>query len=415
MTAFQSILPARNRTSFQTAFDALIDARVRGIGAAIRVSKDVLSAPANFIPYLAFERFIGVWNDEWPIEKKRVVLAKAFRLHRLVGTEQGLREAIEIAGGDLLKLVVPPAKTFLSPNTTPEQRAKFLSRYPQLRIYAQRSRGKAKGIFPGTHRGFVERYFPLASEAFFRALPRAFIWDYGVETELTVLQRRYTTETMTSEERIDLRQRSKRRKNHYGIPGGDRVFALKSTAPKRIFSIHTRTTLEVPGQDKLARRVVTPSLDPINIVADMVRERGVRKTAVAGRAIAGSKRFYGFLQASRANERVYRRTYLFDPSRSLQAKGAFTFLGAARLGMPAHNAEITVRLRYKRHRLMFDRFCRGFLMSRSKVELDLLKQAIRSHKRLSDRILLTTKTIAPVTAGINRRAGVFHAGQIVEL
>lgn len=413
--AFVSILPL-NGTAFERAEEHVSGERWDGLDIdIIRRARDPWTCPEHLLNFLAFERSVDLWNPNWPVEKKREVIAKASRLHHLKGTERGLREAIEIAGGELLKLIVPPAKTFLSPNTTPEQRAKFLSRYPQLRIYPQRSRGKAKGLFPGTHRGFVERYFPLASEAFFRALPRAFIWDYGVETELTVLEKRHTTETVASEERIDLRQRSKRRKNHYGIPGGGRIFTLASTAPKRIFSIHTRTTLEVPGKDQLARRMVTPSLDPIDIVADMVRERGVRKTAVAGRAFAGSKRFYGFLQASRANERVYRRTYLFDPSRSLQAKGAFTFLGAARLGMPAHNAEITVRLRYKRHRLMFDRFCRGFLMSRPKVELDLLKQAIRSHKRLSDRILLTTKTIAPVTAGINRRAGVFHAGQIVEL
>ncbi|PZP64494.1 MAG: phage tail protein I [Delftia acidovorans] len=414
-SVFQSLMPS-NATTFERAEEQVSGERWDNLDIdVIRRARDPWSCPEHLLNFLAFERSVDLWNPNWPVQKKREVIAKAVRLHHLKGTERGLCEAIEIAGGELIKLVVPPAKTFLSPNTTPEQRAKFLSRYPQLRIYPQRSRGKAKGIFPGSKRGFVEKHYPLASEAFFRALPRAFIWDFGVETELTVLQRRYTTQTATTEERVDLRQRSKRRKNHYGIPGDDRIFTLTSTAPKRIFSVHTRTTLEVPGDDKLARRLVMPSLEPINVVADNVRERGVRKTAFAGRAFPGTKRFYGFLQSSRAKERVYRRTYLFDPSRSLQTKGAFTFVGAARLGMPPHNAEITVKLRYKRHRLTLDRFCRGFLIRRPKVELDLLKQAIRSHKRLSDRILLTTKTIAPVTAGNNRRAGTFHAGQIVEL
>lgn len=411
----QTLLPS-NSTPFELVEERVSAERWQDLDIdVIRRARDPWACPEHLLNFLAFERSVDLWNPNWPTEKKREVIAKASRLHHLKGTERGLREAIAIAGGELIKLVVPPAKTFLSPNTTPEQRAKFLSRYPQLRIYAQRSRGKAKGIFPGSRRGFAERHFPLASEAFFRALPRAFIWDYGVETELTVLQRRYTSETATTEERIDLRQRSKRRKNHYAIPYGDRVFSLTSTAAKRIFSIHTRTELEVPGEDRLARRVVTPSLDPINVVADTVREKGVRKTAFAGRGFPGTSKFFGFTQTSRAKERVYRRTYLFDPSRSLQAKGAFTFFGKARLGMPAHNAEATVRLRYKQHRLSLDRFCRGYLMHREKTELDLLKQAIRSHKRLSDRILLTTKTIAPVTAGINRRAGELHAGQIVEI
>src|SRR5690606_31097673 len=108
-----------------------------------------------------------------------------------------------------------------------------------------------------------------------------------VETELSVLDRRREDATAETEERLDLRMRSARRANHYGPLG--RVFTLTSTAPRRIFSVHTRRSVAIPGEDRLARRVLHPSLTPIDVVAEMVREVGVRRTAVAGRAYPSVK------------------------------------------------------------------------------------------------------------------------------
>ncbi|MCO5153382.1 MULTISPECIES: phage tail protein I [unclassified Shinella] len=381
----------------------------------IRRAKDPWACPAHLLPYLAHEWSVDLWSDSWNEVQKRRAIDAAVRMHRLKGTEEGLRLAISLAGGELVSVVAPPSKTFLSPNTTREQREAFLARYPQLRIYPRRDRGRSKGLFPGTKHSFVERRFPLPTEAFFRALPRAFIWDHGAETELTVLERRHTTEVAETEERVDLRQRGKRRLNHFGPLGHRKIFALESTAAKRIFSVHTRDTLEVPGQEQLARRLVLPSMVPIDVVAQMVRQRGIRRTATAGRMFPGAKWFAGFLQSSRAKERVYRRTYLFDPKRALNKKGAFTFLGKARLGMPAHHAEIKVKIRYKRHRFAFGRFVAGFVLERPKTELALVKAAIRSHKRLSDKILITTKTTDVARAGVEHLAGSIAAGQLVEV
>lgn len=380
----------------------------------IRDTRDPWNTAARLLPPLAFDYSVDIWKDAWPELKKREAIALSPRLHRLKGTEQGLREAIALAGGELLKVVTPPAKTFLSPNTTPEQRAEFLSRYPQLRIYPKRSIGTARGLFPGSARSFHNRYFPLKSEAFFRALPRAFMWDHGAETELTVLQRRYETETLTVEERVELRMRAPQRLNHYDALANRRIFALSATAARRIFTVHTRTTLEVPGETTLSRRVVYPSLDPINVLADSVAELGVRKIPTLGRAYPGARWFTGFPQISRAKERIYRRTYLFDPSRPLKTKGATTFLGIARLGMPPHNAELTVRVRGRQHPFRAQRFVAGFVLHRPKEELAFVKRAIVTHKRLSDRILISTKTTVPVTAGIGTTAGVYLAGELTQ-
>lgn len=409
-----TLLPA-NATPFEKAIEQGSAERWDVLDIDIvRRSKDPWTCPAHLLPYLAHEWSVDIWNDDWPEARKRQAIDASIRLHRLKGTEEGLRQAIALAGGELTKVIAPPAKTFLSPNTTPEQREAFLSRYPQLRIYPRRSRGLARGLYPGSKHAFAEQRFPLPTEAFFRALPRAFIWDHGVETELTVLERRRETEVAETQERLDLRQRGPRRRDHYGPLGEGGVFTLKSTAPKRIFSIHTHNTLVVPGQEQLARRLVYPSMTPIDVVAQTVRQRGKRRTAVSGRAFAGAGWFAGFAQTSRAKERVYRRTYLFDPSRALQKRGAFTFLGSTRLGMPAHHAEITVKVRYKRHQFAAAQFVAGFTMHKPKKELDLVKSAIRSHKRLSDKILVSTKTTGVVRAGVQHRAGIITAGQLVE-
>lgn len=413
MTA--SLLPAASTEPFEKAIEQGSAERWEALDVdIIRRSKDPWTCPAHLLPFLAHEWSVDIWNDKWSEAQKRRAIDAAVRLHRLKGTEAGLRLAIEIAGGELKRAIVPPAKTFLSPNTTPEQRAKFLARYPQLRIYPRRDRGTAKGLYPGSKHAFVERRFPLPTEAFFRALPRAFIWDHGNEAELTVLERRYSTETAETQERLDLRQRSSARDNHYRPLGDRKVFVLKSTAPKRIFSIHTRETLVVHGQDQLARRMVYPSMTPIDVVAQMVRQVGQRRTAVAGRAFPGATWFAGMTQASRARERVYRRTYLFDPSRALERKGASTFLGHTRLGMPPHHAELTIKVRYKRHPFAAAQFVAGFLMHKPKDELALVKGAVRSHKRLSDKILISTKTTGVARAGVQHRAGSITAGQLVE-
>ncbi|GHA13340.1 hypothetical protein GCM10007989_04920 [Devosia pacifica] len=412
--SFQTILPT-NSTAFERSLEQTSGERWDDLDVdLVRRFKDPWACPPHLLNFLAFERSVDIWSPDWSEERKREVIDRAPRLHRLKGTRRGLENAIALTDARLRDVIVPPAKTFLSPNTTPEQRAAFLARYAQLRIYPQRSRGQARGLFLGTRRGYVERHFPMPSDAFFRALPRAFIWDKGTETELTVLERRHETRTAEIEERIDLRQKSRARPNHYAPVGNRKVFALTSTAPRRIYSIHTRQSLEVPGDDRLARRMVHPSITPINVVADMVRERGVRRTAMLGRAYPGANRFTGFLQRSRAKERVYRRTYIFDPSRPLRRRGATTFVGVGRLGMPHHTAEITVELRYRRHPFAVRGHVAGYLMARGRPELDLTKSAIRSAKRLSDRILINTRTVAAVTAGVQRRAGALYAGQIVE-
>lgn len=412
---FRTIVAKEAATPWEIAHDYADWKQWKGYGAdEIRDTRDPWNTAARLLPPLAFDYSVDIWKDTWPELKKREAIAASPRLHRLKGTEQGLREAITLAGGELLKVVTPPAKTFLSPNTTPEQRAEFLSRYPQLRIYPKRSIGEARGLFPGSARSFHNRYFPVKSEAFFRALPRAFMWDHGAETELTVLQRRYETETLTVEERVELRMRAARRLNHYDTLANRRIFTLTATAARRIFTVHTRTTLEVPGETSLARRVVYPSLDPINVLADSVAEQGIRKVPTLGRAFPGARWFVGFPQHSRAKERVYRRTYLFDPSRPLKTKGATTFLGVARLGIPPHNAELTVRVRGKQHPFRVQRFVAGFVMHRPKEELAFVKRAIVTHKRLSDRILISTKTTVPVKAGVGTTAGVFLAGELTQ-
>lgn len=410
------ILPS-NATKYERSLASQVD-RLLALDINFIDLWDPWKCPADLLPYLAWALSVDIWDTNWPISKKREAVARSIRLHRMKGTEQGIVEAVEFAGGKVRKIIVPPAKTFLSAGITPERRAKFLSRYPQLRIYPKRSRGTAKGLFAadrGTLRRFMEKGFPLPSEAFFRALPRVYIWDRGQETELTVLERRWETETKQREERLDLRLNATKKKNHYQPLADKRIFALKSNADKRIYSVHTRETLVMPGDERLARRYIQPSLTPINVVADFVMETGQRKTATFGNAFLGASGFRGFAQYSRAKERTYRRTYIFDSSRALETNGATTFMGRGRLGFPPHHAEITISVRGKAHPFATRRFVSGFTMRSPKTDLERVKQAIRDHKRLSDTILIQHATVKELTAGITHVAGELIAGQTVEV
>ncbi|ROT46079.1 phage tail protein I [Pusillimonas sp. NJUB218] len=62
------------------------------------------TAPAAFLPYLAWEVSVDRWSESWPEETKRKVIREAFYVHKRKGTIASLRRVVE-PFGYLLKVV----------------------------------------------------------------------------------------------------------------------------------------------------------------------------------------------------------------------------------------------------------------------------------------------------------------------
>lgn len=74
---------------------------------------DPATTPAAFLPFLAFHESVDLWFDDWPIERKRRMVAEATGLAALKGTREGLRRFLDYVDGEVTWLIAHPARFVL--------------------------------------------------------------------------------------------------------------------------------------------------------------------------------------------------------------------------------------------------------------------------------------------------------------
>lgn len=373
---------------------------------------------SGLLPWQAYGFSVDAWDDEWPDEVKRAAIRQSFAYHRLKGTMAGLRWAARLGGGEIVHAVNPPSKFFASKTLTEDEYREFLSIFPELRLYPFRGLGRRYEAAPGVSVGmwgrgmFAGRFaFPLKSTAALRLTPRSTIFDRGVETELTTLVSEWDWREVTTEQRVEVRQPG--RATRQTILGPFFRFAPKSTAGDRIYTLRTSETLVVPGQERLAVRTVRPSLETISTKAENVAIRGTAR-GVFGRGFFPSSGARAAPLQSTAYDRIFKRMWLFDPEREGLRKRR-PFGQQSRLGIAPFTSELTVRIPSKTSPLIFGRFCRGFASSHDSAKFDGVVKLLRGAKRASTKVLMSTKTVQPITAGESLIAGEALAGQLKEI
>lgn len=68
------------------------------IPVAIRAVWRHASAPEAFLPWLAWSLSVDDWDPDWTLSRKRAVVAAAVALHRIKGTRESVRLALEAMG-----------------------------------------------------------------------------------------------------------------------------------------------------------------------------------------------------------------------------------------------------------------------------------------------------------------------------
>ena len=416
---FQTLLPG-NATPWEKAVEQTSGERWLGVDVdIIRRARNPWTCPEHLLNFLAFERSVDVWDPEWPIEKKRWVVANWLRLQRLKGTEAGLRAFAQLQGGEVLKVITPPAKTFLSPATTPEERQAYLQRFPQLRVYPFTENGQARygsyagGGGYGQRKSFVGALFPADLATRQRTRRDAKLYD-PQDDSLVDLTARVVVRFDFNGKATEFEEIALPPVPGTGIylgqsPKDHPLFFGLASVDTRIISMRVdRSYGYAAGQTQY--QTVKTGLAPIDVNPELVADRGQRTRGQLFPRRKGGFLTGKYLPKSTAWQRMYERTYLFDASRVPEARRAWTFLGATRLGMPPHHAEAKVAIRDTRPTRAVGRFVSGFLCASSQKPLNDVRDAMGSSLRLSDKVAIDTKTRRILRAGDHIASGAVIGG-----
>ena len=417
---FASILPP-NSTGWEKAVEQVSGERWDQLDAdVIRRYKDPMLCPEHLLNFLAYERSIDIWDESWPVELKRNVIAQAYRLHALKGTEAGIENYLRLAGAKLTKVVAPPSKTYLMPGMSAQERQNWLNRFPQLRIYpfAERSQQQFKTFTTaanGRSKHFMGEGFPFDCATYSRYGRRAKLYEPrdGSITDLTVRSIKMTT---TEGKAVDVEQvilPVKPSKSFFLNSGAKaRIFLVNSdTIAKRVVTLHTEKAYSYRvGQSQYT--TVAPSWEAIDVRPEGIAERGSRNGAQLFPS-KGEILHKKFMVPSTAWQRIYERIFLHDPTRLPDQRPRGVYMGHTRLGMPAFHAELTVEIRGKRPKRAVGRFVFGFFVKADQTPLNKALDALRSSKALRDTIQINTKTKRTIRAGDPMKVGAVRVGELI--
>lgn len=392
----RSLLP-QNRTPLEGAIADAVDSSThdeRRIPGLYRPH----TVEYRLLPWLAWTADVLAWPRRASETTRRRLTAGSWRLHRLQGTLAGFREIAAVFGAEIVGAITPPAKLYAAPALTRDDRNAFVSRYPQLRIYRHRTVGNRVGMHCGDVLG---RWNPVQSDALLRITPRAYLWRDGTETELTTVERTSAVATKAAVTVTEVH-----------APGSAAGLAFCAAHPRhlthsdaaaRIYRLRIGETYQ-DSSETLRRVTVTPGLDPLDVRADAVALPGHANGIHAGQFVARH------FARSTARDRIYQRLYLFDANIQVAHRHATLHVGVGRLGMPAHHAELTVRIPGAATPQSAGRYCRGYLTATDKSDLNECLSAMRNVARASDRIDINTAVMRPARAGAASLSGSITAG-----
>lgn len=374
--------------------------RISSIPVPIGTVKQPLATPAAFLPFVAWEYSVDIWNPAWPEARARAVAQRSLALHMKKGTAAALREYARYADAEVLKIERPPMKIFSGKSLTREEREKWLSTLPQIRLWRVRESGIAprrKAFLGGSSslrkrsaRHCLGHGFATPSTAKSRLKARARWVVGGVETDVRV-------SNVGTAFRLHIKGLSRRRV-FCGRPMG-RKFFTPSDARRRIVTIAPKAGLPW-------RSAVAPSLQAVTSEPERVVVRGSRgKSVFCGRPVGG------FFVPSSAALRIYHRFAVYD-GRAAARRHAVKIMGKGRYGLPPHTAKVHLSVPGKRGPRVAGEGIVGrrkrFWHPHDPSRLREARAAIAASKRLSDRIMLkigpTKRFLAsskPLLAGID--------------
>jgi hypothetical protein len=435
------LLP-QNRTTFETAASEATE-RVDAIQTPLRALWRPDIIPESILPYLAWAYSVDVWDTAWPLEKKRWVTDKAIWLHRIKGTETGIGEHVKLLGGRLIKAITPPAKTYLMPQLTTEEREAFYALFPQLRIFPFVERGTYRfAHFTSQAYGRTKAFLAAAQDsgvgyvedvgAWQRYIRTAKLYDGGVETELTM--RAVTPEGVGRFYAAEYDEVILPAKPSAAIfPDEFNAERASGSLTKRFLvdglyvdQRMIRVSRDASYSYRLGRETYTtaqPGLDLMYIEPRKIAEQHAGQGyAIYNGGLPGRKMYLAdrstrlaYLPKTISWQYLYEQWHLHDTERVIEQRKRSVHLDHTRLGIPPYNAELTIAITGKSYSREAWRFTWGFLRPHNHEALDRACYAVRVSKSARDKILVQTKTKRVPHPGDRQKVGTITVDQLIEV
>ena len=84
---------------------------------SIRVIKDIDQVPAQFLPFIAYQKSVDYWDDDWQDALKRKVIQSSKEQHKIKGTAAAIKRALEPFGYEVKLIEWFKASPELTPGT----------------------------------------------------------------------------------------------------------------------------------------------------------------------------------------------------------------------------------------------------------------------------------------------------------
>lgn len=140
----EHILPP-NATEYERTLASEVE-RILEIDAdQIRYLWNPWKCKEELLPFLAWSLSVDVWFDEWPIAKKRRVVAEAIKHHQIKGTLAGTEAYLDLVDASLIDSVLPPQQVVARPYDK-ERLERFKAQFAELRITPYSVRDRRPGI-----------------------------------------------------------------------------------------------------------------------------------------------------------------------------------------------------------------------------------------------------------------------------
>ena len=332
------------------------------------------------LPYLAWAMGVNLWEDDWSEEFQRWWVANQWTFKSQRGSRLGLINFVNTVNStadltaNVVNVIQPPAQFFPGPALTPAEKAAYVARFPQLRLYPYAPRpqlpwlnylggfsldpqGNPIYVKNGRFFGPYFKFYPTNFNAGGLYLRKCTLYEprTGVETTLTV--RTITAVPQPGQAAITFDEITlPANPGNLFYPGkGNKKYLLAKhpitqnlrhavvlgrlpNTASRIVRIPRDGTLD-RTQYQAIFQTIAPDLTPINVRPEWVyQQHPMRKTEFyCGQCLTGK-----FLPKTNAGQYLYERWYLFDPTRQPDYRAGYIYMGRARFGIPKYTAQAKI-------------------------------------------------------------------------
>ena len=133
-----SLLPSSSSPLMRVLSEAL-EARLSSIPVPGPEAMRPETSPDSFVPFLAWGWSVDLWDRDWPLSTKRQIATDALEMHRLKGTESGIRRYLAYTAAQDVVVTAPPQDFFTSvgAENDPAWR-RWIESLPEIRFYQVR-------------------------------------------------------------------------------------------------------------------------------------------------------------------------------------------------------------------------------------------------------------------------------------